>query len=1035
MKICYACGQLLAEEVLICPSCGNRVGKGRTQVDEYEIEEILHEGYSSILCKARKKDQQEHVMIRLFTPQSGVDESVAARLRRELEELKSLPPSHFVRHLDIRRSWDGIWYRVSEWIDGENWGDLLRSGVLEDLKTTLELFAEVVCSLKKLHEAGYLIPHLTLNDIIVVRKEQGGFHVKLDYKLSRFLNPKVDRPPPMLRHLLSCHPDILNGLPLDTRSDIWSLGKIFVEILAGDFEIQDLTGSLEQLQLPQGLKLLLRTMLAVDPDLRPRSAAEVEELLHSITPEQILEAQERRLEATKPAPPRQRGGWSWFRWGVPVMLLSAGLGLMGYWLVVRPAREVDLLEKYANRYAGSIAFVLVDYRLKEEDQVLYRNRAEGTAFLVDSAGYLLTSRHVACPWLEDPALQSMAEQLKAKGGAPTLDYRMYLWFEGTKAFNRAAALLDTRDVADLYYLDSAFQSHGFPSVKIEGVARKPTATRQLIFSPLRDDFAVLRVTPVPGNLRPLPLASEMDPRRIPRLSKIMTLGFPLGSRTQAEQVNVSVTRGSVRRSFEEAIQIDAALYGGNSGGPVINEKGVVIGIASGVATERAQGLLPTVVPLWNLGMVLPISKAAAFVEELRKGRVKWKGLQDFLLDRRLEKVFEKAAEARWAEAAEEADRQRQLSSEPVLALAAAVMHWCARDYPRAEQLLAEYISIEPEGALAKLLFLVLERMFDRVSKNAYRDELSAAGWGSPWEFVGYLSRVLEGAVEEQAALQGWDTGSERSWINWLLGTVSEKKGELKKAEKLLQEAVLGAPGDSWEGFLAQAGLESVQEKRLQGLPAEELKAGYMEVVREFGKRLRPVQQREREKRKRMEALQARAQEESVSLKERIEILREMLALEPENGKLIEETAFLEAAQGRWEQALLYARSFLQRPGRENARRLTLGILESLCLHVLGRAEEASEVLGTFLSRTRDPWHRAIAELLLGKRSKAGLLAEAAQSPEKLLTLYLALGAWAEGSSEKKKASEEYKEVMASFLDGWVQFDFARERLKALRRLE
>jgi S1-C subfamily serine protease/tetratricopeptide (TPR) repeat protein len=1035
MKICYGCGQLLAEEVVLCPSCGNRVGAGRTQVDDYEIQEILHEGHSSILCKARKKGQEEYVMLRLFTPQSGVDELIAARLAREVEELKKFPASHFVRHFDIRRSWDGIWYRVSEWIDAENWGDLFRSGALEDLSRVLDLFGQLVSALKKLHHAGYLIPHLTLNDIIVMRKKEGGFHVKLDYKLSRFLNPKMDRPPPMLKHLLSCHPDILNGLPLDTRSDIWSLGKIFVEILTGEFEIQDLSGKLEQLELPQSLKLLLRTMLSAEPDLRPRSAAEVEEILRSIPQEEILEAQKRRRETIKPAVTARAKNWWRLGWGAISLLLASGLGVTGYWFLVRQPRESDILERYANRYAGSIAFVLVDYKLKEAEQTVYRNRAEGTAFLVDSAGYLLTSRHVACPWLEDPQLQNMAEELKARGGAPSLDYRMYLWFEGARAFNRAAVLLDTRDVTDLYYLESAFQSHGSPSVKIEGVAKKPTATRQLIFSPLRDDFAVLRVTPAPQNLRPLPLASGLDPRQIPKLSKIITLGFPLGSRTQAEQVNVSVTRGNVRRSFEEAIHIDAALYGGNSGGPVIDEKGMVIGIASGVATERAQGLLPTVVPLWNLGMVLPIGKAAAFVEELRKGQVKWKGLQDFLLETRLEKVLEKAREARWAEAAEEADRQRQQSPEPLLTLVSALMHWCAKDHHRAQQLLSQYISTDPEAAAAKFLSLVLDWLSDRVSKNPYRDELVLAGWGSPWEFQGHLSRILVGQVEERVSLQSWDTKSERTWIQWLLGLMLEKRGELEKAQELLKEAVFEAPADSWEGFLAQAALESVQEKRFQGLSGQQLRAAYMAELKELQKRLSEAQRSEREKRKKTQELQAKLQEESISLRERIRILGEMLALEPENGKLMEEMAFLEAAQGRWEKALAYTRKFLERAGRENARRLTLGILESVCLRLVGRQDEALEALEAFGSRTRDPWHRAIAEALLGKRSKASLLPEAAQSPEKLLSLHLALGAWAEGSSDKKKALEEYKEVMASFLDGWVQFDFARERLKALRQLE
>ena len=60
-----------------------------------------------------------------------------------------------------------------------------------------------------------------------------------------------------------------------------------------------------------------------------------------------------------------------------------------------------LLGKYANEYAGSVAFVVVDYWLEEKGKVVYRSKGEGTGFLVDHEGYLLTSRHVACPWLVD----------------------------------------------------------------------------------------------------------------------------------------------------------------------------------------------------------------------------------------------------------------------------------------------------------------------------------------------------------------------------------------------------------------------------------------------------------------------------------------------------------------------------------------------------------------------------------------------------------------------------------------------------------
>jgi hypothetical protein len=84
-----------------------------------------------------------------------------------------------------------------------------------------------------------------------------------------------------------------------------------------------------------------------------------------------------------------------------VMLVAAG-GLAWFYLDRERRDAESTLQTYANRYAHSVGFVLVDYWLESGGATIFRNAAEGTAFLVDREGYLLTSRHVVCPWLEDP---------------------------------------------------------------------------------------------------------------------------------------------------------------------------------------------------------------------------------------------------------------------------------------------------------------------------------------------------------------------------------------------------------------------------------------------------------------------------------------------------------------------------------------------------------------------------------------------------------------------------------------------------------
>ncbi len=287
MKLCQKCGQLVAEKILSCPSCGSEVVKGRTHIDDYHIVEVLHEGFSSILCRAVKDGMDDPVMIRIFTPQSGVDEKIADRLQDELEELKKLPENYFVRHLEIRKSSDGLWYRVSEWIEVETWSSLLASGRFQDYRTALKLFYKIVSILEGLHQIGHFIPHLILNDLIVIKDDNENLEVKIDYKLSRFLNPQIDQSPPMLKKLISSHPDIKNLRPLDFRSAIWSLGKVFVEILAADYEIIDFQAKIDELQIPHDARVLLKIMLADDPDLRPRSMAEVAENLSQIIDKKI----------------------------------------------------------------------------------------------------------------------------------------------------------------------------------------------------------------------------------------------------------------------------------------------------------------------------------------------------------------------------------------------------------------------------------------------------------------------------------------------------------------------------------------------------------------------------------------------------------------------------------------------------------------------------------------------------------------------------------------------------------------------------
>jgi S1-C subfamily serine protease len=1041
MKLCPTCDQPLAEGVSICPSCGSEVGEGRLFIDDYRIVDVLHEGHASLLCHAVRERTGEEVMIRLFTPDSGVNQEIADRLSREIEQLKRLPEKGFVKHYAMRRSSDGLWYRISEWVDAENWGELVRSGMFSDYRVAINLFQKITSTLAILHQNGHLIPHLILDDIMVTMSPKGEWDVKIDYKLSRFLDPRLDRPGPMLKHLLDSHPDIINHRPLDARSDIWSLGKIFIELLTADFESYNYLAKIDQLPLPNELKTLFKIMLANEPYLRPRSMNEVAETLSQITDCQLRTAQKTTLERGA-IPEKTITLLKKRQMALVIVLIFLGLAMIAGWmhLYFKKQDSADILEGYANKYARSVAFVLVEYWLKTGETVRFIEHSEGTAFLVDSAGYLLTNRHVACPWLEDNEFFLAVYQMKRSNMDPVFGYRMFLWFEGEKAFNRSAGLMDQADLSDQYALGTAFRSDGSPHLTIVGVAKPLFQTRQIVASPLKDDFAVLKIDQVPANRKPLPIDLQMDPKKIPKLAPVITLGFPLGSQTQEATVNVSVGRGHVRRSFEDLLQVDASLYGGNSGGPLIDMNGKVIGIVSGVAMDRSGGVVdPTGSvmsmgkPVWDMAMVLPITKAAGFLQDIKNGQAKWNGSLDLASDAKNKEIMDLAQKRHWAAAMKLADKTLGKSLEPSLMTIGAMMHFYAGDYPGAKKLFQECVSMEVEKELSQLMLFVIDWQNGYAKDNPHLKELLNLDWSSQAEFLGYLGRLLDGLVPEEEALKSWESLDEKSWIYYIAGLLRAKKGDWTKAEKYLQESVLASNGNTWEYFLALVKLEEVQKKRLDALQNDQKQwSACQSEIAAFDQKIKQDQWIKQQQNQALNELAAQLDNKN-NLREKREVLERIFKILPDNGEVMLELAFYYAMEESWDKALEFTQNYLKRGGRESSTRLRMSLLEASLVYKMGNSEEATALLEKYYARTRNAWYRNISECLLGKKIEDILEQEAGESPEKLLTAHVALGFWNEGAGEKEKAIEHYKEALESFMDNWVEFNFAKTRISKLRQ--
>jgi serine protease Do len=122
------------------------------------------------------------------------------------------------------------------------------------------------------------------------------------------------------------------------------------------------------------------------------------------------------------------------------------------------------------------------------------------------------------------------------------------------------------------------------------------------------DIALLKIDADTG----LPLAPLGDSGLLRMGEWVCAIGNPLGyEHTVTVGVVSFVGRKLFDMSLDNYIQTDAAINFGNSGGPLINGRGEVIGINSAISSRGS-----------NIGFAVPINAASAILPQLRaRGRV------------------------------------------------------------------------------------------------------------------------------------------------------------------------------------------------------------------------------------------------------------------------------------------------------------------------------------------------------------------------------------------------------------------------------
>jgi len=344
---CHACGEPVRSAEDACPVCGVLLrhtvldGAADTTADDdaaagsatgtgsiafepgsqfaerYTIIEQLGEGGMGVVYKAIDRTLDSLVTLKLIQPSLAQNPAFVSRFKREARITRQITHPNVCRVHDIGES-ENVLFISMEWIEGETLQQLLRqAGMLPEARA-LEFAARIAEALEAAHERG--IVHRDLKPANVMVDRRGVVHV-LDFGLALDVEAQqLTGADAVVGTPLYMAPEQRAGDAVDARSDLYALGLVLLEMLAGRRAIPDpqLTESLPS-ELNPKLAPLLQRLLAWLPEDRFASAAAAREEIDRIREDPTLSG----FSTVKPRQPSQfaveskRGIVSW----LPAMLI------------------------------------------------------------------------------------------------------------------------------------------------------------------------------------------------------------------------------------------------------------------------------------------------------------------------------------------------------------------------------------------------------------------------------------------------------------------------------------------------------------------------------------------------------------------------------------------------------------------------------------------------------------------------------------------------------------------------------------------
>lgn len=271
---------------------------GQVIAGKYEIIRVLGEGGMGIVFQARHLELGGFVAIKVLRDEVMQDSEAVRRFYREAQAAAVLSGEHVARVLDVGRLEGERPYLVMEYLSGSDLGVILEKRQRLPVGEAVDYIIQACEALDDAHRAGVVHRDLKPANLFVVEVGNRRMVKLVDFGISRFDRPnevRVTQTQTAFGTPLYMAPESVRSAKLaDARTDLWALGVILYELLAGvpPF-LGDTPTSVAvsitidkqkplsdvRLDVPAELDAIIGWALEKDPARRPQSAAELAEAL------------------------------------------------------------------------------------------------------------------------------------------------------------------------------------------------------------------------------------------------------------------------------------------------------------------------------------------------------------------------------------------------------------------------------------------------------------------------------------------------------------------------------------------------------------------------------------------------------------------------------------------------------------------------------------------------------------------------------------------------------------------------------------